>query len=136
MNTIPTEIVSGLPPSNVMAKFGQAPYPGCRLSQSEQLSGDPGRSGGSDSPNGGPWDRIASWILAVFSFAALAFALYVIWVKCAGLAPSYESEGSRSGCFRPHLHILESKSSCLHVCLRCTGYNLATITTSMEHNET
>ena len=108
MNTIPTEIVGGLPPPNIMAKFGQAPCPGCQLSRSEQLSGDAGSSGRPDSPNGGPSDRIASWILAVFSFAALAFALYVIWVKCAGLPPFYESEGSRSGRFRPHLEMLDS----------------------------
>ena len=109
MNTIPTEIVGGLPPPNIMAKFGQAPCAGCQLSRSEQLSGDAGSSGRPDSPNGGPWDRIASWILAVFSFAALAFALYVIWVKCAGLSPFYESAGSRSDRFKPHLVILESR---------------------------
>ena len=28
------------------------------------------------------WDMLALWVFVVFSFAALVFAGYVIWVKC------------------------------------------------------
>jgi len=32
----------------------------------------------------GRWESVAIGLFAVFSFAALAFACYLIWVKCAG----------------------------------------------------
>jgi len=33
------------------------------------------------------WQMIALWAFVVFSFAALAFALLVIWAKCEGQSP-------------------------------------------------
>ena len=33
------------------------------------------------------WEMLALWIFAVFSFAALIFAGYVIWAKCDGTPP-------------------------------------------------
>jgi hypothetical protein len=30
------------------------------------------------------WTMLALWLSIVFCFAALAFALYVIWAKCGG----------------------------------------------------
>lgn len=30
------------------------------------------------------WERFALWIFVAFSFAALAFAMYFMWAKCAG----------------------------------------------------
>ena len=30
------------------------------------------------------WTLLAVWLFTVFCFAALAFALYVIWAKCRG----------------------------------------------------
>jgi hypothetical protein len=35
------------------------------------------------------WEMLAIWIFVVFSFAALVFAGYVIWVKCASPSPFY-----------------------------------------------
>lgn len=33
------------------------------------------------------WEMLAIWAFLVFSFAALAFAVYVIWAKCDGPGP-------------------------------------------------
>ena len=33
------------------------------------------------------WEMSAFWIFALFSFAALIFAVYVIWTKCEGNSP-------------------------------------------------
>ena len=30
------------------------------------------------------WEILALWIFVMFSFAALAFAVYLIWAKCDG----------------------------------------------------
>jgi hypothetical protein len=38
----------------------------------------------SDRANPLAWELIASWILVLLSFAALIFAVYVIWAKCEG----------------------------------------------------
>jgi len=33
------------------------------------------------------WEMFAIWVFVVFSFAALVFAGYVIWAKCASPSP-------------------------------------------------
>ena len=35
------------------------------------------------------WELLAVWVCVVLCFAALAFAGYVIWAKCASPSPFY-----------------------------------------------
>ena len=35
------------------------------------------------------WKMLAIWVFVVFCFAALVFATYVIWAKCASPSPVY-----------------------------------------------
>lgn len=42
-----------------------------------------GTSSGSTSSDRLNWEMLAMWIFVGFSFAALVFAGYVIWAKCA-----------------------------------------------------
>ena len=44
-------------------------------------------SPGSTSSDRLNWEMLAIWVFVVFSFAALVFAGYVIWAKCASPSP-------------------------------------------------
>ena len=44
-------------------------------------------SSGSTSSDRLNWEMLAIWMFVVFSFAALVFAGYVIWAKCASPSP-------------------------------------------------
>jgi len=65
------------PPSSI--------YPNCRLSRnSNALSASSSSRRPGDPVN---WELLAVWVCVVLCFAALAFAVYVIWLKCASPSP-------------------------------------------------
>ncbi|MGH7972223.1 MAG: hypothetical protein ACREIC_26215 [Limisphaerales bacterium] len=60
-------------------------HDGCRLRQPSNAlcaTSSKARAGG-----GLNWEMLAIGIFVVFSFAALVFAGYIIWVKCASPSP-------------------------------------------------
>lgn len=56
-----------------------------RFRYNSRLISDAGSaaSSGSASSDRLNWETLAIWVFVVFSFAALVFAGYVIWAKCA-----------------------------------------------------
>jgi hypothetical protein len=60
-------------------------HPGCRFGHnSNAISATTPNCRSGDSLN---WEMLAIWVFVAFSFAALAFAGYVIWVKFDSPSP-------------------------------------------------
>lgn len=62
-----------------------SPHPDCPLRHNSNPLSASSSSPGTAAPFN--WELLAVGVFVVFSFAALALAVYLIWVKCASPSP-------------------------------------------------